>query len=135
MSPTANSEKPFKISVHDSSLELLQKKLALTIFPDELPESVWKYGVPLGDIQRLVNRWQNGFDWRKQEAQMNTEMPQFTRDIEVEGHGTLNIHYVHKKSLLSNAIPLLFVHGCKYSPRILTTRLTQCLKGLARSWK
>ncbi|ESK84242.1 epoxide hydrolase [Moniliophthora roreri MCA 2997] len=34
-------------------------------------------------------------------------MPQFTMDIAVEGHGVLNIYYVHKES----AIPLLFVHG------------------------
>ncbi|KAI0671039.1 alpha/beta-hydrolase [Trametes maxima] len=35
----------------------------------------------------------------------------FTRDIAVEGHGPLNIHYVHQKSEVANAIPLLFVHG------------------------
>jgi len=35
----------------------------------------------------------------------------FTRDIEVDGQGTLNIHYVHKKSEVENAVPLLFVHG------------------------
>ena len=106
-------EKPFEIHVPDSSIELLQKKLALTTLPDELPDSGWKYGVPLGDIQRLVKRWQDGFDWRKQEAKINAEMPQFTRDIEIDGHGTLNVHYVHKKSSVANAIPLLFVHGCK----------------------
>jgi len=29
----------------------------------------------------------------------------------VAGHGTLNIHYVHQKSDVPDAIPLLFVHG------------------------
>ena len=110
---SASSERAFSISVPDSSIELLKKKLALTTFPDELPDSGWKYGAPLGDIKRLVNRWQDGFDWRKQEAEINAEMPQFTRDINVEGHGTLNIHFVHKKSSVANAIPLLFVHGCE----------------------
>ncbi|KAG1848729.1 Alpha/Beta hydrolase protein [Suillus subalutaceus] len=35
----------------------------------------------------------------------------FTRDINVDGFGALNIHYVHKKSKTVDAIPLLFCHG------------------------
>ncbi|KAF8189935.1 Alpha/Beta hydrolase protein [Mycena galopus ATCC 62051] len=105
------SETPFKISIPDEALELLRKKLELTAFPDELPKSGWEYGVPLADLQRLVKRWSDGYDWKKHESQINSELPQFTRDIEVDGHGTLNIHYVHKKSDVPEAIPLLFVHG------------------------
>ncbi|KAF8189921.1 Alpha/Beta hydrolase protein [Mycena galopus ATCC 62051] len=105
------SESPFKISVPDEALELLRKKLELTTFPDELPNSGWEYGVPLADLRRLVKRWSDGYDWKKHESQINSELPQFTRDIEVDGHGTLNIHYVHKKSDVPEAIPLLFVHG------------------------
>ncbi|KAF8872227.1 Alpha/Beta hydrolase protein [Infundibulicybe gibba] len=50
-----------------------------------------EYGAPLADMRRLL--------------------PQFTRDIDVEGFGSLNIHYIHKRSEVANAIPLLFVHG------------------------
>ncbi|KAK7052889.1 hypothetical protein VNI00_004209 [Paramarasmius palmivorus] len=63
------------------------------------------------DIRRLLARWKDGYDWRKYEKMLNEELPQFTRDIEVEGHGVLNIHYIYKKSEVPNAIPLLFVHG------------------------
>ncbi|KAK0209491.1 Alpha/Beta hydrolase protein [Armillaria fumosa] len=107
----APSETPFKISIPDEKLELLQRKLALVTFPDELEGSGTKYGAPLKDIQRLVARWKDGFDWRAQEADLNAELPQFTRDIEVENFGILNIHYVHKKSEVEGAVPLLFVHG------------------------
>ncbi|PBK97920.1 alpha/beta-hydrolase [Armillaria gallica] len=105
------SETPFSISVPDEKLELLRKKLELVTLPDELEDSGWKYGVPLGDIKRLVARWKDGFDWRVQEAILNEELPQFTRDIQVQGHGVLNIHYVHQKSPIADAIPLLFMHG------------------------
>jgi hypothetical protein len=91
---------------------LLCQKLKLTRFPDELENAGWEYGAPLADIRRLVERWQNGYDWKEHEAQINAELPQFTRDIEVVGRGTLNIHYVHKKSEVPNAIPLIFVHEC-----------------------
>lgn len=108
------SETSFNIAIPDEKLALLRQKLELTTFPDELEGSGWEYGVPLKDVRRLVEKWKNGFDWRAQEAQINSELPQFTRDIEVNGHGTLNIHYVHKKSTVVGAIPLLFVHGCKF---------------------
>ncbi|THV02300.1 alpha/beta-hydrolase [Dendrothele bispora CBS 962.96] len=110
-----STEVPFKISIPDTQLELLRKKLDLVTFPDELEDAGSRYGVPLADIKRLVARWKDGFDWRVEEAKLNDEMPQFTRDIEVsDGHGTLNVHYVHKRSEVDGAVPLLFVHGCDF---------------------
>ncbi|GLB38196.1 putative alpha beta-hydrolase [Lyophyllum shimeji] len=108
---SSSIETPFKISIPDDQLSLLQQKLALATFPDELDEAGWAYGAPLADVKRLISRWKDGYDWRKHEAELNTELPQFTRDLDVEGFGTLNVHYVHKKSQVENAIPLLFVHG------------------------
>ncbi|KAJ6563938.1 Alpha/Beta hydrolase protein [Mycena capillaripes] len=105
------SETPFNIAIADEKLALLHRKLELTTLPDELEDSGWEYGVPLTAVRRLVERWKDGFDWRTQETQINSELPQFTRDIQVDGHGSLNIHYVHKKSAVVSAIPLLFVHG------------------------
>lgn len=109
---SAGPEEPFKIHVSDADLNFLKQKLALTRFPDELEDAEWEYGVPLADIKRLVARWKDGFDWRKSEERINAELPQFTRDISVEGHGSLNVHYVHKRSELEGAVPLLFIHGC-----------------------
>ncbi|EGN99660.1 hypothetical protein SERLA73DRAFT_88214 [Serpula lacrymans var. lacrymans S7.3] len=104
-------ESTFEIAIPDKSLENLRAKLELTTFPDELEDAGWKYGAPLADIKRLVGRWKDGYDWRKHEKALNDELPMYTRDIEVENHGALNIHYVHKKSEVVDAIPLLFVHG------------------------
>ncbi|KAJ7301612.1 Alpha/Beta hydrolase protein [Mycena albidolilacea] len=105
------TETPFKISIPDEKLLLLRKKLELATLPDELDDSGWDYGAPLADVRRLIERWTNGYDWRKYEAELNAELPQFTRDIEIDGYGTLNIHYLHKRSDVEQAIPLLFVHG------------------------
>ncbi|KAH7872307.1 Alpha/Beta hydrolase protein [Lentinula edodes] len=104
-------ELPFQISIPDSKLDLLRQKLALTEFPDELENTGWNYGAPLSDIKRLVARWKDVYDWKLEEAKLNQDLPQFTKDILVNGFETLNIHYVHQKSSLANAIPLLFVHG------------------------
>ncbi|KAF7324471.1 EHN domain-containing protein [Mycena kentingensis (nom. inval.)] len=106
-----SSEQPFKIAVSQQEIDLLKAKLNLAAFPDELDEAGWLYGAPLADVKRLVARWKDGFDWRAQERKLNEELPQFTRDIDVDRFGTLNIHYVHARSTLDAAIPLLFVHG------------------------
>jgi Epoxide hydrolase N terminus len=109
-----NAEVPFKISISDDKIAQLRAKLGTVTFPDELEDAGWAYGAPLADIKRIVARWQNGFDWRAQEKNINEELCQFTRDINVDGFGSLNIHYVHQKSQAEDAIPLLFVHGCEY---------------------
>ncbi|KZP29214.1 alpha/beta-hydrolase [Athelia psychrophila] len=106
-----SSEQTFQIDITSERIALLKQKLSLTVFPDELDDAGRDYGAPLSDIKRLVAYWSDGFDWKAQEAAINADLPQFTRDIEVDGFGKLNIHYVHKKSTVTDAIPLLFVHG------------------------
>ncbi|KAF7357442.1 Alpha beta-hydrolase [Mycena sanguinolenta] len=105
------AESPYKISIPDDLIDRLHRKLELATLPDELDGAGWDYGVPLADVKRLVARWSSGYDWRHHEAQINAALPQFTRPIDVDGHGTLTIHYVHQKSAVAGAIPLLFVHG------------------------
>ena len=79
---SSSEERSFSISVPDSELDFLKKKLELARFPDELEGAGWDYGVPLPHIKRLVEHWQNGFDWRKSENALNS-LPMFTRDINV----------------------------------------------------
>jgi len=105
-----SSETRFQISVPDDALALLRRKLGDAHFPDELSDAGWDYGSPLSDVKRLVDKWKDNYDWRAHERELN-KLPMFTRDIEVEGFGALNIHYVHQKSEVESAIPLLFVHG------------------------
>lgn len=105
------AEEVFTFSVSDAALKPLHDKLELARFPDELDEAGWSYGAPLADVKRLATRWKDGWDWHTAATEINA-FPQFTRDIEVDGHGSLNIHYLHQKSQRDNAIPLLFIHGC-----------------------
>lgn len=109
-----STEKPYKIHVSDEEISLLKQRLKLGRFPDEIEGAGWDYGAPLADMKRLALKWGSGeYDWRKEEKKLNDTLPQFTRDIEIQGHGKLNVHYIHKRSSVPNAIPLLFVHGCK----------------------
>ncbi|KAG9313130.1 Alpha/Beta hydrolase protein [Chiua virens] len=105
------TESPFMIAIPQEKLDLLRQKLEFATFPDELENVDWKYGVPLADVIRLAERWKDGYDWRKHEKALNDELPMFTRVIDVDDFGALDIHYVHKKSEADRAIPLLFCHG------------------------
>jgi hypothetical protein len=88
------SETPFKLSVSDERLDLLKRKLSLSRLPDELEDAGWDYGAPLTDLQRLLNHWKDNYDWRATESAINTELPMFSRGVEVDGHGRLEVHYV-----------------------------------------
>jgi len=108
----SNDEQPFQITVSEEALSLLKRKLDDTRFPDEINDAEWAYGAPLADIRRLTERWRDGYDWRIHERELNA-LPMFTRSIEVQGFGELSVHYVHQRSSVKGAIPLLFSHGCK----------------------
>ncbi|VDB86821.1 unnamed protein product [Peniophora sp. CBMAI 1063] len=103
-------ELPFTLSVSDHALDELHERLARTRLPDELVGAGWHYGVPLAHIRRLIERWRDSFDWRAAEREINN-LPMFTRVLDVDGFGALDLHYVHQRSARPNAIPLLFVHG------------------------
>ncbi|KAF6755755.1 Alpha/Beta hydrolase protein [Ephemerocybe angulata] len=108
---STDSEASFTINIAQGEIEFLRKKLELTRLPDEITDAGRDYGVPLTDIRRLLARWKDGYDWKKHEAILNAELPQFTRKVAVDGFDELDIHYVHKKSKIKDALPLLFVHG------------------------
>lgn len=107
------SSKPFDIAVPDEKLKRLHDKLDAATFPDELDNAGWDMGVPLSEIQRLTRYWRDGFDWRKQEQQLNANLNHFTIPVQVDGFGEIDIHYLHHPSKATGAIPLLFLHGCE----------------------
>lgn len=97
--------KPFKIDVQQTVLDDLQNRLRQTRWPDAPDNIGWKYGTDPVFLKSLVDYWQNGYDWRKQEAALNA-IPQFT--VEIDG---TTIHFQHIKSKNPNARPLLLLHG------------------------
>ncbi|KAK8216245.1 Alpha/Beta hydrolase protein [Phyllosticta capitalensis] len=124
---------PYTIAVPEESVNRLHAKLAIATLPDELEASdQWPYGSPLADVKRLSNYWKEGFDWRKSEAMLN-ELPNFKTEIVVDGFRPIDLHFVHQRSDLSNAIPLLFAHGWPGS-FIEVTKLLRVLKDCSPSF-
>lgn len=65
---------------------------------------------PSADVKRLVEYWVSKYDWKIKEQELN-RLPNFTTQIIVDGFDPLNLHFLHQKSDVKGAIPLLFVHG------------------------
>ena len=97
--------KPFKAHVPDAVLADLQRRLAETKWPDQLPGTTWEYGADISKVRELADYWQKGYDWRVQEARIN-RFDQFTTEIDGQ-----TIHFIHERSPRADAIPLMLIHG------------------------
>ena len=95
----------FRVKVPQAEVDDLHQRLAMTRWPDEIPGAIGSYGVPLAYVKELANYWRNEYDWRKNEALLNT-LPQFTTLIDGQ-----QIHFVHLRSEEPDAVPLLITHG------------------------
>ncbi len=96
---------PFKINVPEAKLQDLKNRLANTVLASEVAADSWAYGPTGAYVRAMLERLQNGYDWRAQEAAINRH-PQFTTTIDGQ-----NIHFIHVKSKEKNATPLLLIHG------------------------
>ena len=96
---------PFRIDVPQRDLADLRQRLDRARFTEELPDSGWDYGVPVGYVRELVAHWRAAYDWRAWEARLN-EYPQFTTAIDGQ-----RIHFLHVRSPEPDAKPLILTHG------------------------
>ena len=97
--------KPFRIDIPQAALDDLHRRLTDARWPTPGPAEDWSRGVPLGYLKALAGYWARGFDWRAQEARLNA-FPQFTTEIDGQ-----TIHFLHVRSPVASATPLLLTHG------------------------
>lgn len=95
---------PFRINVPEATLTDLRDRLARTRWPDQPQDAGWSMGTDLAYMKRLVDHWQQRYDWRKHEAVLNA-LPQFK--AEVDG---VELHFVHQRGA-SPKPALLLLHG------------------------
>jgi epoxide hydrolase len=97
--------RPFEVSIPDSAIEDLQRRLANTRWPD--PETVpdWSQGVRLENAKSLIEYWERRYDWRRFASEL-ARFPHFLTTID-----GLDIHFIHVRSKNPNAMPLVLTHG------------------------
>jgi pimeloyl-ACP methyl ester carboxylesterase len=105
MDPAMIDITPFRIEIPEAALELLTRKLRDTLLPPPLPGDDWDTGVPVSYLKRVVGYWAGEYDWRAQEARLNS-VPQFTTVIDGQ-----RVHFLHIRSVNAGALPLILTHG------------------------
>jgi pimeloyl-ACP methyl ester carboxylesterase len=99
------SIKPFTIAIPQSQLDDLSARLANTRWPEAETVDDWSQGSPLSATQKLCGYWQQHYDWRRCEQQLNA-LDNYTTTLD-----GLDIHFIHMRSPHPNAMPLLLTHG------------------------
>src|SRR3989442_1600294 len=78
---------PFRLDIGDDQLGDLQQRLARARWPEPPTVTDGSQGVPVDWLRDLCAYWQDGYDWRRCEAQLNA-LPQFTTGLD-----GLGIHF------------------------------------------
>ncbi|MFG1732550.1 epoxide hydrolase family protein [Paenibacillus sp. 843] len=99
------SIRPFNMNIPQRNIDELRARLAQTRWPSQLPGAGWNRGIPVAYLKELVEYWQNEYDWREYEQQLNA-FPQFITDIEGQ-----QIHFLHVRSPEPDALPLIMTHS------------------------
>jgi len=96
---------PFRIHVSDGELADLRRRLSNVRWPPDATGKPWSMGTDRAYLQQLIAYWRDKYNWRVQEAALNT-FDHYTTTIEGQ-----KIHFIHQKSRNASAMPLLMTHG------------------------
>ena len=97
--------RPFQLNISAEVLDDLQARLARVRWSDEAPGAPWQYGTSVAYLRELVDYWRERFDWRAQEAKLNS-----LRQFKVALCG-LDVHFIHEQGRGPKPYPLLLSHG------------------------
>jgi len=95
----------FTIDIPNAAIDDLHRRLRDTRWPAALDDDSWADGTSLRFMQRLVNYWQTGFDWRAREEQLN-RLPQYMATVD-----GAEVHFSHQPGTGPAPLPLIMTHG------------------------
>ncbi|WP_338465832.1 epoxide hydrolase [Novosphingobium sp. ZN18A2] len=101
----AEDVKPLCIEIRQSQLDDLARRIDMARWPEKETVGDWSQGVPLQAMQDLVGYWRKDYEWRRCEDWLNESGQSITR---IDG---LDIHFLHVRSPVENATPLVMTHG------------------------
>ncbi|KAK1523155.1 hypothetical protein CPAR01_14008 [Colletotrichum paranaense] len=104
---------PFTVNITDDAIENLKAHLRLYRPPRDTYESVnagWEFGVPKEWLVNATDQWLNNYDWRAEEAVLNS-IPQYKVGLTDDDGEAYSIHFAGLFSNKKDAIPLVMSHG------------------------
>lgn len=96
---------PFRVAVPQADLDDLNRRLDTTRWADDFGNADWRYGVEQEWLRDMVAYWRHDFDWRAQEAAINS-WPQYRTELD-----GIPIHFLHVRGKGQQPRPLILTHG------------------------
>jgi pimeloyl-ACP methyl ester carboxylesterase len=95
----------FRIEVAPEVLDDLRLRLNKTRWSYQPEGTNWDAGTDPSYLRELVDYWQDTYDWRQHEAELN-QFAHFKTDVDGVG-----IHFIHQRGKGPNPFPLILTHG------------------------
>ena len=95
----------YSINIADERLDDLQQRLARARWPEPEVVDDWSQGVPAGWLREMCEYWAEAYDWRAREHALN-RFDHFRTPID-----GIDVHFIHQRSPVESARPLLITHG------------------------
>jgi pimeloyl-ACP methyl ester carboxylesterase len=96
---------PFRIDVPQRALDDLAWRLRHARWPRRLLVASGEDVFRLEQVERLLSRWRDEFDWREHERRINA-LPHYQATV-----GGIRLHFIWVKSVNPSARPLLLLNG------------------------
>lgn len=97
--------RPFHLAIPEETITDLRQRLDRVRWPDRSPAEDWSQGVPMAFMEDLCRYWRHDYDWRRCETSLNRAGQSLAH---VDG---LDIHFLHVRSPVPDAIPMILTHG------------------------
>lgn len=95
----------FQVHIHDDTLDDLRERLLRTRADSHDDSNSWDAGTNPQYLRELVDHWRTGYDWRAQEATLNT-FAHFKADLDGK-----QVHFIHERGRGTQSIPIVLTHG------------------------
>lgn len=105
--PIASNPKivPFNFHIPDETLKNIRERVANYPWHEMPDDGGWEYGTNMGYLKELCAYWVDGFDWRTQEARINS-----FSNYKAQVNG-IDMHFIHEQGSGQNPMPLMISHG------------------------
>ena len=97
---------PTKLRIDQSAIDDLMARLQRTRWSPEIQNSLWEYGANGAFLRDLVEYWQQGFNWREQEAEIN----RFSH-YRLELADGVPVHFIRQPGKGPRPLPIILTHG------------------------
>jgi len=96
---------PFSFHVPEETLQSILKRVANYPWHYMPEDGGWNYGTNIDYLKELCAYWADGFDWRVQEARINS-FSHFKAPVD-----GIDMHFIHEAGSGPNPMPLMISHG------------------------